>query len=142
MRPSPLDLQVTVHKALGHPVRARALALLRHGELCVCQIKAVLGVGSSTLSAHLAELKDAGLVAERKSGRWVHYRLADDQASAPLLAAVWSAVAGDPRLDEDLRLLERVTALPVAEICRPDFDLAVLRADCCAPMRAQVKGTS
>ncbi len=73
MGSTPLDQLTRLHKALAHPVRVRILAMLRGGELCVCQLNAVIGLAPSTISAHLTDLKDAGLVAERKAGRWVHY---------------------------------------------------------------------
>jgi DNA-binding transcriptional ArsR family regulator len=138
MSVTPLDLLIRIHKALAHPVRVRILAMLRGGELCVCQLNAVIALAPSTISAHLAELKDAGLVAERKAGRWVHYRLAAEGAAGAALAALWPALAGDPQVAEDAVLLPRIIELPVATICRPDFDLASLRAICC-PTRPQRK---
>jgi len=131
MRATPLDLLIRVHKALAHPVRIRIVAMLRGGELCVCQLNAVIALAPSTISAHLAELKDAGLVAERKAGRWVHYRLAAEGAAEAALAALWPALAADSQVAEDAALLRALTRLPVVEICRPDFDLASLRARCC-----------
>ena len=77
----PLQSAVGVLKAMGHPVRLRILALLRNGELCVCQITALLALANSTVSAHLADLKRAGLVSKRKEGRWVFYRLADEHVA-------------------------------------------------------------
>jgi len=131
MTTTPLDLLIRVHKALAHPVRVRILAMLRGGELCVCQLNAVIALAPSTISAHLAELKDAELVAERKSGRWVHYRIAARGPAEAALAALWPALAGDPQVGEDAVLLPRITELPVEAICRPDFDIASLRAICC-----------
>ena len=133
MRAAPLDLLVRIHKALAHPVRVRIAAMLRGGELCVCQLNAVIALAPSTISAHLAELRDAGLVAERKSGRWVHYRLAAEGAAESALAALWPALADDPQVSEDAALLDALTRLPVIELCRPGFDLAGLRASCCSP---------
>jgi len=138
MSVTPLDLLIRIHKALAHPVRVRILAMLRGGELCVCQLNAVIALAPSTISAHLAELKDAGLVAERKAGRWVHYRLAAEGAAGAALAALWPALAGDPQVAQDAALLPRITELPVEAICRPDFDIASLRAICC-PTRPQRK---
>ena len=131
MSASPLTLATERHKALGHPARLRILAMLRHGELCVCQVTAVLQLAASTVSAHLAELKDAGLVAERKAGRWVHYRLAAEGPAEAALAALWPSLAADPQVADDAALLRALTRLPVVEICRPSFDLASLRASCC-----------
>ena len=133
MRVAPLDLLIRIHKALAHPVRVRILAMLRGGELCVCQLNAVIALAPSTISAHLAELKDAGLLAERKAGRWVHYRLAAEGAGEGALAALWPSLAGDPQVAADAALLRRITEHPAAALCRPGFDLAALRASCCPP---------
>jgi ArsR family transcriptional regulator, arsenate/arsenite/antimonite-responsive transcriptional repressor len=141
MRTTPLNLLIRVHKALAHPVRIRIVAMLRGGELCVCQLNAVIALAPSTISAHLAELKDAGLVAERKAGRWVHYRLAAEGPAEAALAALWPSLAADPQVAEDAVLLPRITELPVEAICRPDFDLAALRAVCC-PMPPRRKETA
>jgi len=133
MRVTPLDTLTRVHKALGHPVRARVVAMLRGGELCVCQLNAVIALAPSTISAHLAELKDAGLVGERKSGRWVHYRLAAEGAAAAALEALLASLTDDPQVRDDAALLDAITRLPVQAICRPGFDVSALRATCCAP---------
>ena len=128
-----LDRATRLHKALGHPVRVRLLAMLRRGEVCVCQLNAVIALAPSTISAHLAELKDAGLVGERKAGRWVHYRLAAEGPAAAALRALWASLADDPQIAEDAALLGGVTALPAEAVCRPGFDLAALRRRCCPP---------
>lgn len=66
---------VKLFKALGDPTRLRIVKLLEEGELCVCQLTAVLQMGQSRISRHLSILKQAGLIADRKQGKWVHYRL-------------------------------------------------------------------
>ncbi|MCG8511683.1 MAG: metalloregulator ArsR/SmtB family transcription factor, partial [Rhodospirillales bacterium] len=66
-----------VAKAAGDASRTRILKMLEGGELCVCQITAVIGLAPATVSKHLSVLKMAGLVRQRKNGRWVYYRLAD-----------------------------------------------------------------
>ena len=133
---SRLDMLTRIHKALAHPVRSRVLALLRGGELCVCQLNAVIGLAPSTMSAHLGELKDARLVAERKSGRWVHYRIETEEWVAPVLEALWAASSASEQVADDRKVLGRVRALPVESICRAGFDASVLRDACCpAPTR-------
>ena len=72
---------LSITKALADKSRLRALMLLRHGELCVCQIIEVLGLAPSTVSKHMSLLRQAGLVDARKEGRWIHYRLAGRDAS-------------------------------------------------------------
>ena len=66
-----------VAKTVADPSRARILKLLEGGELCVCQITAVLDLAPATMSKHVAALKTAGLVQQRRDGKWVYYRLAE-----------------------------------------------------------------
>lgn len=65
-------------KALTDETRLRILALLGQGELCVCDLMAVLQLPQSTVSRHLALLKSAGWVIDRRQGLWMYYRLADE----------------------------------------------------------------
>jgi arsenate reductase/ArsR family transcriptional regulator len=122
----PLFQITQLHKALGHPARLRILAMLRGGELCVCQLTAVLGMAPSTVSAHLADLRLAGLVGERKEGRWVHYRLASDPVAGEPLESVWLGLENDPQVAADRDILGRLRSVPVAELCRAQLDLEKL----------------
>ncbi len=61
--------------ALSEPLRIQVLDLLRHQELCVCDLCTSLGVSQSKLSFHLKALKEAQLVQSRQEGRWVYYSL-------------------------------------------------------------------
>jgi DNA-binding transcriptional ArsR family regulator len=79
---APLAREVTdlaaLFKLLGDPTRTRILhALLEAGELCVCDLAAATDTGESTVSAALRLLRTAGVVAGRRDGRMVYYRLAD-----------------------------------------------------------------
>jgi ArsR family transcriptional regulator len=68
-----------VFRALADETRLEMLALLlRHGELCVCDLQATLGIGQSKASRHLRYLTNAGLLTDRRAGLWVHYRIAPD----------------------------------------------------------------
>ncbi len=64
-----------VMKSAADPTRLRILKMLEGGELCVCQIIAVLGLSQSTVSKHLFLLRMGGLVKERREGKWVLYAL-------------------------------------------------------------------
>lgn len=66
---------VRMFKALADPTRLRIVKLLERGELCVCQLTAALGMGQSRISRHLSVLKQAGLISDRRQGKWVHYQL-------------------------------------------------------------------
>jgi len=64
-----------VFHALSDETRLCILGMLGPGERCVCELTAALGAGQSRLSFHLKTLKDAGLVQDRREGRWVYYAL-------------------------------------------------------------------
>lgn len=123
MTPPPLERVTRLHKALGHPSRLRILAMLRSGELCVCQITAVLRLAPSTVSAHLAELRAADLVRERRFGRWVHYGLAGDAAARAVCATMWPRLARDPRVRADRDILRHLRQIPVEELCAVETEI-------------------
>jgi ArsR family transcriptional regulator len=64
-----------VFAALADPIRLRLLRCLEDGERCVCQLQEAVKVAPNLLSYHLRVLREAGLVAARRRGRWVDYRL-------------------------------------------------------------------
>lgn len=66
---------LTALRAMAEPTRARIVALLGHGERCVCEVVADLGLSTALVSHHLRVLRNAGLLGERRSGRWVYYSL-------------------------------------------------------------------
>lgn len=62
--------------ALAHPLRLRALMLLQaENELCVCELTHALGASQPMVSRHLAQLRAAGVVDDRRQGLWIYYRL-------------------------------------------------------------------
>src|SRR5437870_6309355 len=63
-------------KALGDDTRLRIVALLSHGELCVCHVQEALGLAQPNASRHLTILKNAGVLRSRRVGTWIHYALA------------------------------------------------------------------
>ena len=67
-----------VFHALSDETRLEIVRLLSHGERCVCELQQALEAAQSRLSFHLKTLKDAGLVSDRREGRWVHYALNRD----------------------------------------------------------------
>jgi ArsR family transcriptional regulator len=68
---------LSIFKALSEETRLRIIKLLEHGELCVCDIVAALDMVQPKVSFHLAALKEAGFIKDRKQGKWTHYRLDD-----------------------------------------------------------------
>src|SRR5438067_8286326 len=78
-------------RALGDDTRVRIVALLSHGELCVCHVQEALGLTQPNASRQLGILKNAGLVDSRRDGTWTYYKLApqsDEQRRRQLDALV------------------------------------------------------
>jgi len=90
-------------KALADGNRLRIVALLSHGELCVCHLEAALGLSQPNVSRHLAVLRAAGIVEDRRQGKWIYYRLLRQQ---------------DPDCERQLRAL--VKAYAKREVIRAD----------------------
>ncbi len=97
-------------KALADETRLRILNLLVQGELCVCDIMAVLDVGQSKASRHLAYLRNVGLVRDRRNGVWMYYALAEPQGPTHRRVREWLAEAATelPEAAADLRALRRL----------------------------------
>jgi DNA-binding transcriptional ArsR family regulator len=94
--------------------------ILRHGELCVCQLIQLLGLAPSTVSKHMSILYQAGLVDARKQGRWNYYRLADGDAPEYVLQAIkWvqDSVGKDKRIVQDAKQVKRVCRMDMRELC-------------------------
>ena len=70
-----LERAATLFRALADPTRLGIIEKLRGGEQCVCDLTDALEAGQSRLSFHLKTLKDAGLLRDRREGRWVYYAL-------------------------------------------------------------------
>ena len=111
---------MTVLKALADENRVRALMALRPQELCVCQITELLGLAPSTVSKHMAILKQARLVDSRKQGRWIFYRLANREASAEarkIAATVAQLLAGDSQARDDAKRLAQILKIDPEVLC-------------------------
>ena len=85
--------------ALSDETRLGVLSLLQDGERCVCELQEPLGAQQSRLSFHLKVLKDAGLVHDRREGRWAYYTLDQDvlREAAMALASLGANLPATPR---------------------------------------------
>ncbi len=104
-----IDRLEALFKALADKTRLRILALLGNNEVCVCHIHGTLGLPQPTVSRHLAYLRRAGLVAVRRDGVWMHYRVArslDPVVQAVVNAAV-DALMQVPTTTGDRRQFQR-----------------------------------
>ncbi len=69
------EARARIAKALAHPSRLLMLDALTEKEMCVCDLTELVGADQSTVSKHLAVLKNAGIVSDRKEGVMIFYRL-------------------------------------------------------------------
>ena len=104
-------------KSLGDETRLRIVALLAHGELCVCHLETALDLAQPTVSRHLAILRNAGVVDTRRDGSWVYYRLVQqvDRQRRQQLHALVAAFAKRRALREDVKRLLKARG---PEACR------------------------
>jgi ArsR family transcriptional regulator, arsenate/arsenite/antimonite-responsive transcriptional repressor len=96
-------------RALGDETRLRIVALLSHGELCVCHLEAALDLNQSTASRHLGILRAAGVVDCRREGTWVYYRITDQEHAtvAKALDVLTTAFGTERALRSDHARLRR-----------------------------------
>jgi ArsR family transcriptional regulator len=94
-------------KGLADPIRLRIAVLLLDQELCVCDLKAVLQVPQSTVSRHMGRMKAAGLVVDRRDGKWVHYQLTDSPLVNELRDSLKRHLTGTNPFRQDLGRLKK-----------------------------------
>lgn len=106
--------------ALAHETRLRCLILLsRHAELCVCELTHALGASQPHISRHLAQLRELGIVADRREGLWVFYRIhpALPSWAKSVLRETTSGTADSSPFAEDEARLATMANRPGAARC-------------------------
>lgn len=105
-----------IFKALGDETRLRMVNLLRKGELCVCEIEAVLGVSQSNASRHLTKLKNSGIITFYKKSQWVYYKLDDNflQLNSQLIGFLDENFASNQLFKKDI---DSLLALKEKDMC-------------------------
>src|SRR5260370_42496162 len=108
---APLDL---LFRALADPTRLRLLNLIADREICVCYLVEILRMSQPKVSRHLAYLRRAGIVASRRDGKWIHYRLRapDDEAAAAILREVLRTLQPMPAMRRDVSRLTSAYCTP------------------------------
>lgn len=106
-------------RALADRTRLRLLNLMGDDEVCVCFFVEILGMSQPRVSRHLAYLKKAGIVASRRDGKWMHYRVASpaDADAARILADVRESLGNDQEMRRERQKLVKFccsTKLPPA----------------------------
>ncbi|BAV32675.1 ArsR family transcriptional regulator [Sulfuricaulis limicola] len=105
---------------LADPTRLRCLLLLAtEGELCVCELTHALKESQPKVSRHLATLREAGIVSDRREGLWIHYRLNPDLPawSREILTTASQANAAAKPLAQDRKRLRGAPTRPPVRCC-------------------------
>jgi len=99
---------------LADTTRLRLLNLMAGREVCVCHFVEILGQSQPKISRHLAYLRNSGIVAARREGKWMHYSICPpaDPSAASLLASVLHSLCSDKQMRADLARLDRVCCAP------------------------------
>src|SRR6202049_1083685 len=110
-KPFALDL---LFRALADPTRLRLLNLIADKEICVCYFVEILRISQPKISRHLAYLRRAGIVAARRQGRWMHYRLvaSRDPVASAILKETVAHLRQTPGLRRDLAELDSACCKP------------------------------
>ena len=106
-----LDL---LFRALADPTRLRLLNLIGDQEICVCYLVEILRMSQPKISRHLAYLRKAGIVAARREGKWMHYRIAtpSDQVAARILRETMKHLSDKPEMKRDVSRLMSACCAP------------------------------
>jgi ArsR family transcriptional regulator, arsenate/arsenite/antimonite-responsive transcriptional repressor len=107
-------------QSLADPTRLRCLMLLqRHGELCVCELTHALEMAQPKVSRHLAVLREAGLVLDRRQGLWVYYAIHPELAdwARAVLHDIASGLLAAPPFAGDTAALADMPNRPGARCC-------------------------
>lgn len=101
-------------RALSNRTRVRLMNLLSDQEVCVCYLVETLKMSQPKVSRHLAYLRRAGLVAARRQGKWMHYRMAlpENPAAARLVQDIEALFAGDLQMQQDRSRFTRACCAP------------------------------
>ena len=111
--PKSFDLAL-LFAALADRTRLRLLNLMEGREVCVCYFVEILGQSQPKISRHLAYLRRAGIVAARREGKWMHYRIVVPKhaGAARVLAETLSVLDEDKTMQAELLRLDRACCLP------------------------------
>jgi ArsR family transcriptional regulator len=101
-------------KALADPTRLRLINLMGDDEVCVCFFVEVLKTNQPKISRHLAYLRRAGVVAARRDGKWMHYRIVEppDPKAASIFREVRAWLRNDAAMQRDRARLARICCAP------------------------------
>ncbi|HET6511799.1 MAG TPA: metalloregulator ArsR/SmtB family transcription factor [Candidatus Kapabacteria bacterium] len=126
IQPLALDTATELLGAMSDPTRLRLLSLIQHnGEICVCDLIEITGLPQPKVSRHLATLRHAGWVTDRREGQWMHYSIASPATDLhrSLIATLKKAHESVKELREDLAKLSSSSCCNLPEKLVVQIDL-------------------
>jgi len=112
----PFDMEL-FFAALADKTRLRLLNLIGDDEVCVCFFVEVLGTNQPKISRHLAYLKRAGLVSDRRDWKWSHYRIVkpENARAAKVFAEILEMLKADPEMRRDRKEMNSLCCAPISK---------------------------
>jgi DNA-binding transcriptional ArsR family regulator len=129
-----------VMKAVADPTRLRILKILEAGEMCVCQIIAVIALSQATISKHLFLLRSAGLIKDRRDKKWIYYSLDGSNGSpfaGTMLRNIRKWLGEDPIIVADSKRAKQARDLGPIAICAHGMALPGGRRASCRTARTR-----
>ena len=132
---SNLDHFARISAALADPTRIRLLAACLDTERCVCQLVALIDLSNASISKHLGQLRDAGLLESRREGRWVHYKSPSEPNAVigSALAGVRAHTLEDELIAQDILTLGNIDAIDPQDLARMQREGCCPDLTCCPP---------
>lgn len=113
-----MERTLSIIKSISDKNRLRILSVLQvHTELCACQITEFLGVAGATASRHLGLMVSAGVLKNRKQGRWIYFRInTEDPLLKDLFSWLKNRIDKSEQVEKDLEALNRILLTPCEEL--------------------------
>ncbi len=109
-----MDELINLFSILSDKTRLRILLLLLNNELCVCEIFAALNMSQPRVSRQLAILKQARIIKDRRDGKWIYYRIEENEYTKHLMSIIsllpeW--LSDDAEFNNDKAMLKNISEI-------------------------------
>lgn len=108
-----METTTTILKSLSDENRLRIVLMLKIRPLCVCEVSEALPIADSTLSAHLKNLRFAGIIDKKKDGRWIEYFLVNNKVILNIIDVIEKNIQDKTIILKDRNIIQKITK----EIC-------------------------
>jgi len=122
-----VDKTLSIIKSISDRNRLRIFSvLLVHNELCACQITELLNVAGATASRHLGLMVNAGVLKNRKQGRWIYFRLnRENHSFVPLFDWIKERIKKSKQFENDLETLKDILQVPCKKLSQKQREVGI-----------------